>query len=310
MTSNASTKRIARTWPVLLLLLPAFVAIWGGWVGLGEKTGFGIVNLLPGMGGKDGYGWAIINTAITLPIGLETYAGYALHVFLAAWSLPGHRALKHFSGWSALAALLLGGGGQVAYHVMEAEGIERAPIWVTSIVGSLPVVVLGMGSVLAALVRQAEAGHGDTGPKRSLAERVAAARSSLDSTLAAATASVPKVDPIGAVPAPVLSTKDLGPERPPVEVPQVPDPEETPAPKVPNQRTPRRTEWDVAKAVQMILDGEKDPAVADAVGIGVKMIQRTRRAVQAIRQDPHVTIPQTWKVPAPVIQIIRTEVPR
>src|SRR5690348_8620376 len=29
-----------RSWPVLLLALPAFVAIWSGWVGLGGLTGF------------------------------------------------------------------------------------------------------------------------------------------------------------------------------------------------------------------------------------------------------------------------------
>ena len=55
-------------WPVLLLDLPAFVAIWAGWVDLGGMTGFGEVNLLPGIAD-----WAVLNTAITLPIGVALF---------------------------------------------------------------------------------------------------------------------------------------------------------------------------------------------------------------------------------------------
>ncbi|HEX5543039.1 MAG TPA: ABC transporter permease, partial [Micromonospora sp.] len=44
----APAKRPA-SWPVLLLALPAFVAVWSGWVGLGRLTGFGMVDLLPGI---------------------------------------------------------------------------------------------------------------------------------------------------------------------------------------------------------------------------------------------------------------------
>src|SRR4051794_11403314 len=36
-------------WPLLLIALGAFVSIWGGWVGLGELTGFGPIALLPGI---------------------------------------------------------------------------------------------------------------------------------------------------------------------------------------------------------------------------------------------------------------------
>ena len=53
-------KRI-RSWPVLVLALPAFVAIWSGWVGLGKMTGFGPVQPLPGI--ADHF---TINTAVTL----------------------------------------------------------------------------------------------------------------------------------------------------------------------------------------------------------------------------------------------------
>ncbi len=56
-------------WPLILLSAPAFVAIWSGWVGLGVLTGFGVVHPLPGI--ADGF---TLNSAITLPIGVETYA--------------------------------------------------------------------------------------------------------------------------------------------------------------------------------------------------------------------------------------------
>jgi len=70
--------RHGRSWPIALLAAPAFVAIWSGWVGLGGLTGFGLVHPLPGI--ADGL---TLNSAITLPIGVETYAAYALRVWLA-----------------------------------------------------------------------------------------------------------------------------------------------------------------------------------------------------------------------------------
>jgi hypothetical protein len=38
-----------RSWPLLLLAVPAAVAVWSGWVGIGELTGFGQVHPLPGI---------------------------------------------------------------------------------------------------------------------------------------------------------------------------------------------------------------------------------------------------------------------
>lgn len=137
--------RLPRSWPVLLLALPAFVAIWGGWVGLGEMAGFGPVNLLPGIGS----GWTI-NTAITLPIGVEAYAAYALRVWLSSGSRPA--AARRFAMWSAIGSLVLGMLGQVAYHLMAAAGITVAPWQITTFVSCLPVVVLGFGAALAHLL--------------------------------------------------------------------------------------------------------------------------------------------------------------
>lgn len=114
-----------RAWPVLLLALPAFVAIWSGWVELGRLTGFGEVQPLPGI-------WDAlrIDTAITLPIGVETYAAYAMYVWLA---LDVSERARRFARVSAIGSLVLGAAGQVAYHLMAAAGIERArgglPLW-------------------------------------------------------------------------------------------------------------------------------------------------------------------------------------
>lgn len=136
-------------WPVMLLAAPAFVAIWGGWVGLGKLTGFGTVNLLPGIVGDDG--WATIDSAITLPIGVETYGAYALYVWLSG-RVSG-RALA-FARTSAITSLLVGALGQVAYHLLVAAGVTSAPWWITTAVACLPVAVLGMGAALAHLVRE------------------------------------------------------------------------------------------------------------------------------------------------------------
>jgi len=61
-----------RRWPLFLIAAPAAVAAWSGWIGLGELAGFGIVHPLPGI--WDSFR---INTAITLPVGVEAYGAYA-----------------------------------------------------------------------------------------------------------------------------------------------------------------------------------------------------------------------------------------
>ncbi len=132
--------RRVRSWPLVLLALPAFVAIWSGWVGLGGLTGFGTIRPLPGI--ADSF---TLNTAITLPIGVETYAAYALNVRLGGHQLT-VRA-RRFAKWSALGAL-----GQVAFHMMTAAEMTAAPWPITTLVSCLPVVVLGCGAALRHLV--------------------------------------------------------------------------------------------------------------------------------------------------------------
>jgi hypothetical protein len=107
--------------------------------------GFGPVNLLPGIGG--GFH---VNTAITLPVGVEAYGAYAL----GAWLTPGtpERA-RAFARRSAIGALALGMLGQVVYHLLAAAGADRAPWPVVVLVSCLPVVTLGFGAALTHLLR-------------------------------------------------------------------------------------------------------------------------------------------------------------
>jgi hypothetical protein len=117
------------------------VAIWGGWVGLGRLAGFGRIELLPGI-----WDAATLDSAITLPIGLETYAAYAMYVWLSG------AGARRFARTSALASLGLGALGQISYHVVTASGMTSAPWPVTAAVATLPVAVLGMGAALTHLI--------------------------------------------------------------------------------------------------------------------------------------------------------------
>jgi pyruvate/2-oxoglutarate dehydrogenase complex dihydrolipoamide acyltransferase (E2) component len=93
---------------------------------------------------------ARVNSAITLPVGVEAYGAYAM----GAWLSPGvPQSARKFAKWSAIGALALGVLGQVAYHLLSAAHAARAPWPVVVLVSSLPVVVLGFGAALSHLLR-------------------------------------------------------------------------------------------------------------------------------------------------------------
>jgi hypothetical protein len=133
-----------KRWPIFLIAAPAAVAVWSGWVGLGTMAGFGIVHPLPGI--ISGFH---LNTAITLPIGVEAYGAYALGTWLHSAGVPA-RARK-FAQRSAIGALILGMLGQVIYHLLAAAHRTRAPWPVVVLVACLPVAVLGLAATLAHL---------------------------------------------------------------------------------------------------------------------------------------------------------------
>jgi len=153
-----SANRLPRPWPLAFIALAAAVAVWGGWVRLGELTGFGPINVLPGIGNG-----LVIDTAVVLPLSVEFYGAYALRVLLASGGLS--EKTKNFARWSFVTSLAVGGAAQIASHVMGAASVTTAPWWVTTLVACVPVLVVGLATGLATLVRQ-DASAGDQGGDR------------------------------------------------------------------------------------------------------------------------------------------------
>lgn len=144
--SVSTTSSPPRPWPLMLIGIAAAVALWSGWVGLGEKSGFGIIQPLPGI--ADGF---TLNTAITLPISAEAYAAYALRVWLST-SFHSARTIA-FARWSSILSFGIGVAAQAGYHLLEAFGYERAPWPVVLLVSSVPVAMALAASGLAKLVK-------------------------------------------------------------------------------------------------------------------------------------------------------------
>ena len=89
-------------------------------------------------------------------VGVEAYAAYALRAWLARDQMISGRT-RRFAKWSAICSFALGMAGQVAYHLLAQAGMARAPWAITTVVSCLPVLVLGMGTALAHMLR-ADAG--------------------------------------------------------------------------------------------------------------------------------------------------------
>jgi hypothetical protein len=178
----SSGSRTVRSWPLLVLAAPAAAEVWSGWVGIAQKTGFGLVSPLPGI-------WPSLHldTSITLPVGVEAYAAYALRAWLSG-EHPVSDRTRRFAKWSAICSFALGMAGQVAYHLLAQAGTARAPWPITTIVSCLPVLVLAMGTALAHMLRAdadaaADAPNNGTGgpvtsrsPARSAEDRADAAQ--------------------------------------------------------------------------------------------------------------------------------------
>jgi len=74
----SSGTRAVRCWPLLVLAAPAAAEVWSSWAGIAQKTGFGLVSPLPGILAS-----LHPDTSITLAVGVEAYAAYALRAWLA-----------------------------------------------------------------------------------------------------------------------------------------------------------------------------------------------------------------------------------
>jgi hypothetical protein len=221
-----------RRWPLVLIAAPAAVAVWSGWVGLGALCGFGLVHPLPGI--APGFQ---LNTAITLPVGVEAYGAFAM----GAWLTPGTSpAARRFAARSASGSLVLGMAGQVIYHLLTAWHAHRAPWPVVVLVACLPVITLGAAAALTHLLR---AGTADPG---------------------ADLADAPAADP---APAPAADT--------PAVVPG-PVPAALPAPARPRP-APRRAGTTTAAAVARLRMRHPDmpaPEIAARLGVSDRTVRR------------------------------------
>jgi hypothetical protein len=112
-----------RSWPLLFLAIPAAAEVWSGWVGIAQKTGFSMVPLLPGI-------WSSLHldTAVTLPVGVECYAAYQLRAWLATRHAISDRT-RRFAKRSAICSFALGMAGQIALSLLR-PGLRLAgPAW-------------------------------------------------------------------------------------------------------------------------------------------------------------------------------------
>jgi hypothetical protein len=136
----------------------ALVATWAGWVGLGTLTGFGKMHPLPGIWDE-----LEINTAVTLPLGIEAYGFLAIGSWLSGW-MPNEKAAK-FAMFSGLFSIFLGMSAQVGFHLLEvsrhsAPGAD-APWLAVILVACVPNTVLGAASILAHLLRSGTPGESE-----------------------------------------------------------------------------------------------------------------------------------------------------
>jgi hypothetical protein len=289
MTTHKRNQRHATSpsrtypWPLLLIAAPAAIAVWSGWVGLGSMCGFGPVNLLPGVGG--GFH---LNTAITLPVGVESYGTYALFAWLAMKDL-GDRT-RDFARKSAIGALVLGCLGQIAYHLMAASGWTRAPWFVVMLVSCLPVVTVYFAATLTHLIL------GDCRAVASAAEvttdeAVEVILAVTPDATPAATPEVTLAPPVQVTPEPVsgqvpevTSSEVSGP--PAVTVPAAP---QVRARRKVAARPPRISDADLKREVKAEFDA--DPSVS--VNAAAKNLNRSRDRVrpllEQVRREAHVS---------------------
>jgi hypothetical protein len=232
-------------WPLLVIAAPAAVAIWSGWVGLGEMCGFGPIHPLPGI--ADSF---TINTAITLPVGVEAYGAYALAVWLGAKKIG--PKTRRWARVSAVGALALGCLGQVAFHLLSAAHWVQAPWPVVTAVSCLPVVSLALAAALAHMIRAdvCDDAEGDPDGGEMPSE--------------ATTETTPEVSPEPPV--------QVTPESVSGQVPSQPEP---PAPVVSQVRSRRKTQVKSARISDADLKDEIRSALADGTAPSVNAVAKT-----------------------------------
>ena len=272
MANHRRNQQHAYPWPLALIAAPAAVAIWSGWVGLGQMCGFGPVNLLPGFGRG-----VHLDTAITLPVGIESYGAYALFAWLALKAAS--ERTRGFAKKSAIGALVLGCTGQVAFHILAAAHWATAPWIVTVMVACLPVVTLYFAATLTHLIladrRAATEAEAADARARAEAERLRAERA------AARVVSGPKPSPRAATPKKKAATPKRGATSPATS--PLPEPAATAAPEMaapaPEMTVPE--DVDTQAAALEILAAEPDISGAQ---LGLRL-GKTERYGQMLKKN-------------------------
>jgi F0F1-type ATP synthase assembly protein I len=137
--------------PLYVIGAAAAVSLWGGWVGLGMDSGFGLVHLFPGV---PVLGRIVVNLAITLPVSMEVYGAVALGFALDR--TINERARK-YAMWTGCASFAVGMAAQAMFHLLTSWHLSAAPWWVVMFVSWVPVLVLGMAAGLYHVAADAKA---------------------------------------------------------------------------------------------------------------------------------------------------------
>lgn len=244
-------------------------------------------------------------SAIPLQLRVPIACAWPVFVYIGIEVLTRIEWNRGFSHWFARLLLLgpmTGVAIVVSYlhgrHVLTLAGEHEVAVTI----GPLAVDATVFGCTVALLVTRRTV-HGFE--RKSLAERVAAARQSLTEVAAAATGNTETETPESVAP----STKDdVDRELEAILNQDV----EVIKPRSPRPRTyTPRGSWDIRRALDLIADEDlSDQAIADEVGTGVKGIQRARRGYRHLRSNPTAAIPAEWKVPTAVADVIREMVRR
>jgi hypothetical protein len=165
-------------WPLYVIGMAAAVSLWGGWVGLGMDSGFGLVHLFPGV---PFLGQFQVNLAITLPISMEVYGAVALGFALDRTINQRARKYAFITG---IISFAIGMAAQAVFHLLTSWHLAAAPWWVVMFVSWVPVLVLGMAAGLYHLAAD-EAAPADAGAQPEHRDLMAELRAELARTRAA-----------------------------------------------------------------------------------------------------------------------------
>lgn len=284
-----------------------------------------------------GHGWAYLGVALGLVASIagnvantvltESTVHLALRVpFAVAWPVfvgIGIEVLtrveweRNWRHWGARAFLMgpmtLVAGFMSYLHLHHLMILSNEP-GLAQAVGPLAVDGTLFGCTVALLVTRASHRHAEaTAPRQSLAQRVAALKTSVTDTIEVLAAPKAARDLDLTAPLPVL-TQAEDPDLAPVDLPVPAAPEvpvlEDPAPVSPapiGTRT-QRGSIDYAKVLRAVLEIPRDQDVADTIGGSAKTAQRVRRVVKLLDTTQDLAaIATTVKLPLAAVTTIAAE---